>query len=215
MTEDNAASLTSEAAGKTTREIEQIVARIEPKSVPVDVVRTVTEALPSREVTTEVLTETLLRKHITVDSEYEQLLRAARDALSHAKPDVSELDVLKEGLRRIIKEAERRKGIVDKPRADRAAQGCEIPQSVKRAVWKRDGGRCQWRAADDQICGSSYQLEFHHKQDCARGDSGSAENVILLCRAHHRWATEMVWGRAAMGPFKASAPEERQARLDL
>ena len=38
----------------------------------------------------------------------------------------------------------------------------EISQSVKRIVWKRDEGKCQWRTADGEICGmpaSLYSLE--------------------------------------------------------
>jgi hypothetical protein len=119
MTNDNASSLVSEAAGKTAREVEQMVARLDPKPVPADVVRPITGALPSTPVQTEVLTESLSRKHMTVDAEFDALLAAARDALSHAMPGASELEILKDGLRRIIRDAQRRKGIVDKPRKDR------------------------------------------------------------------------------------------------
>jgi hypothetical protein len=34
-----------------------------------------------------------LRKHLTVDVEYEQLLAQARDALSHAMPGASEVEI--------------------------------------------------------------------------------------------------------------------------
>src|SRR5262245_3447002 len=105
MTDDNQATLVSSAAGKSTREVEHLVASIVPKRVPADCVTESTDSLSSREVTTEVLTETLLRKHMTVDSDYESLLKAARDALSHSHPGASELEILKQGLRLIIKSA--------------------------------------------------------------------------------------------------------------
>src|SRR5689334_3192188 len=49
----------------------------------------------------QILTETLLRKHLTVNAEFETLLAQARDALSHAMPGASEVEILTEGLRRI------------------------------------------------------------------------------------------------------------------
>src|SRR5262249_39412382 len=163
----------------------RIVAKVKPKPIPKDVTRSLVsiqvtpEAAPAlvpspvpaaqQPVRTEVLTEALARKSITVDREYEDLLKAARAALSHKMPGGAELDVIKEGLRRIVRDAEKRKGIVEKPRADKPATDGDIPQSVKRIVWKRDRGCCQWRTADGGICGSTHQVEFHHKQDRSKG----------------------------------------------
>jgi hypothetical protein len=202
MTEENADSLLAEAAGKSKREVQQIVARLDPKPVPeTDVLRAVTAELSPAKVQTEVLTETLLRKHITVDREFEELLKAARDALSHANPGASELDLLKEGLRRIIRDAQKRKGIVDKPRRDREATNGDIPRSARRIVWKRDGGMCQWRTSDGNICGSTSRVQFHHKQDRAKGGLGSPDNAILLCQTHNLLAAEIAWGEEWMGQF--------------
>src|SRR5262249_46376451 len=128
-TEENSQALVAQAAGKSKREVEQIVARIDPKPVPADGVRPVTTPIAPGQVKTEVLTDTLFRKYMTVDQQYEDLLKAARDALSHAKPGASELDILKEGLHRIVRDAEKRKGIVDRPRKDREATDGNIPQS--------------------------------------------------------------------------------------
>src|SRR5262245_15297247 len=158
MTEQNNQELLAEARGKTKREVEQIVARVEPKHVPVrdvTVPAIVNAPAASQPVRTVTLTESLARKSITVDREYEDLLKAARAALSHKMPGAAELDVIKEGLRRIVRDAEKRKGIVEKPRADKPATDGDIPQSVKRIVWKRDRGCCQWRTADGGICGST------------------------------------------------------------
>jgi hypothetical protein len=218
-TEENCQALVAEAAGKSKREVEQIVARIDPKPVPADVVRAVTPSIAPGQVKTEVLTDTLFRKYMTVDQQYEDLLKAARDALSHAKPSASELDILKEGLRRIVRDAEKRKGIVDKPRKDREATGGDIPQSVRRIVWKRDQHKCQWRTADGQICGSTNKVVFHHKQDRAKGGLGSPENIIFLCAVHNLYAAEIAWGDDHMDRFRKqppkSASEELQSQLEF
>ena len=205
MTDENANTLVAEAAGKSKREVEQIVARLDPKPIPADVVRAIApEPSPGKvddllnNARTEPLTEKLFRRYMTVDIEFEDLLKAACDGLSHAKPGASELDVLKEGLRLVVRESEKRRGIVDRPREDREAIDGDIPQSVKRAVWKRDCGCCQWRAADGGICGSTQQVEFHHRQDRAKGGLGSVANVMLLCRVHNQYAAEISYGEEYM-----------------
>jgi 5-methylcytosine-specific restriction endonuclease McrA len=49
-----------------------------------------------------------------------------------------------------------------------------IPQSVKAAVWQRDGGRCA-------ECGSTVHLEFDHIIPVARGGADTERNLQLLC----------------------------------
>src|SRR5499427_8685222 len=79
LTHENREALVAEAAGKPTREVEKIVARIDPKPVPGDVTRPAPALVstPAQE-HTQVLTESLLRKHLTVDEEYQHLLAQAR-----------------------------------------------------------------------------------------------------------------------------------------
>jgi hypothetical protein len=75
--------------------------------------------------------------------------------------------------------------LVDDPEADLrdAPQDLEhnrvIPSDVKRAVWKRDRGRCV-------TCGSADNLHFDHVLPFSRGGSSLlAENVQLLCARHN------------------------------
>ena len=57
--------------------------------------------------------------------------------------------------------------------------GRMIPTSVKREVWKRDGGKCAQ-------CGSVKNLHFDHIIPWSRGGSSTrVENVQLLCAAHN------------------------------
>src|SRR5262245_44639793 len=160
ITDENRAALVAEAAGKPTRQVEQMVARLAPKPVPRDVVRRTDEPV-STQSQTQVLTETLLRKHLTVDAEFEALLAQARAALSHAMPGASEVDIIKEGLSRIVRDAARRKGLTRKPRTRpprEPAESCNIPRAVMREVWQRDHGCCQWPTTDGGICGSTHRV---------------------------------------------------------
>lgn len=62
--------------------------------------------------------------------------------------------------------------------ADRApAQRREaIPREMKRAVYDRDGGKCQ-------ECGSSFDLQYDHVIPVALGGATSLDNLQLLCSA--------------------------------
>jgi len=203
LTKENAAAVVAEAAGKSKREVERMIARLDRKGSA--------EPSPGK-VRTEVLGENVFAKYMTVDTEFEELLGAARDALSHSKPGASEVDILKEGLRRIIKDAAKRKGVVDKPRKDRQTTDGNIPRSVRREVWKRDEGKCQWRTADGKICGATYQIEFHHRQDQSKGGLGSSENIMLLCKVHNDFAARLSYGEDAMKAIRQAG--RSRARKD-
>jgi hypothetical protein len=104
-------------------------------------------------------------------------------------------------------------GSIDGEAPERAHQ--DIPPSVARLVWRRDGGRCRVPG-----CRSSRNLEIHHLIHRADGGSHDAINLLLTCgschMAHHRGAltisgtadrveVERHAGRSSRGP---------QARLE-
>src|SRR5438034_10207423 len=146
--------------GKPTNEVKRIVRRLDPKPIPKDVV---TEAPRSSEVVsvpaaqqpvqTEILTESVMRVHMTVDQGYLDLLKEMRGELSHKMPGAADFEILKECMRIARKTLKKRKGIVDKPRADKVGKDGKISQSVRRIVQERDKGKCQWRSEDGGICG--------------------------------------------------------------
>jgi hypothetical protein len=61
---------------------------------------------------------------------------------------------------------------------ERAQQ--DVPPSVVRFVWRRDGGRCQTPG-----CRSSVGLELHHVVHRADGGSHDPSNLRLHCGACH------------------------------
>ncbi|MEO7736195.1 MAG: HNH endonuclease [Kofleriaceae bacterium] len=74
-------------------------------------------------------------------------------------------------------------GSIDGDLPERAYQ--DIPPSVARLVWRRDGGRCRVPG-----CRSSRGLELHHLVHREHGGSHDASNLVLCCSschlAHHR-----------------------------
>jgi 5-methylcytosine-specific restriction endonuclease McrA len=220
LTGQNCDEVLAEAMGKPKVEVLRIKARLAPKPLPNDAVKRnpaksspgggspvpaqVEAALPA--VRTEVLTESLTRRHMTTDREFEDLLTQARSALSHKLPGASELEILKAGLREIVRQHEKRKGIVQRPRkpAPRTepAKGDDaIPAQVKREVWLRDQGCCQWPTSEGTICGSRTRIEFHHRLDRGKGGRHTVSNLMLVCSVHNAYAADQVWGKAFMDRF--------------
>lgn len=63
-----------------------------------------------------------------------------------------------------------------------------IPTEIKRKVWKRDKGCCQYQdSVTGKRCYSKYKLEFDHIRGWGQGGSHSLENLWLLCREHNRF----------------------------
>jgi hypothetical protein len=69
-------------------------------------------------------------------------------------------------------------GSIDGDVPERAQQ--DVPPSVVRFVWRRDGGRCQTPG-----CRSSVGLELHHVVHRADGGSHDPSNLRLHCGACH------------------------------
>jgi hypothetical protein len=93
-------------------------------------------------------------------------------------------------------------GSIDGSGPERAYQ--DIPPSVARFVWRRDGGRCRVDG-----CRSARGLELHHIVHRADGGSHDAKNIILACfachRAHHRGALTIT-GTAEHLEIRRSGP---------
>ncbi|HJZ84548.1 MAG TPA: HNH endonuclease signature motif containing protein [Polyangia bacterium] len=211
VTEANCDDVLAEAMQRPKREVERIKARLAPKPVPRDVVRKAPAPFPGKvaqsPVQVEMLTGDLARRHLTTDREFEELLASARSALSHTMPGASELEILKQGLRCIIRDHEKRKGLTERPRPPRQptaspSPGAAIPRPVRRAVWQRDQARCQWPTEDGVICGSRVRVEFHHLIDRGKGGPSTEDNLILACAAHNQYAADQTWGRAWMEKFR-------------
>jgi hypothetical protein len=115
------------------------------------------------------LTAELRRLHVTVSRRFMEKLEAARAALSHSHAGAGDEAILEAGLDLVLAQHAKRKGLVAKPRKDAAPSNPDhVPAHVKRAVWKRAGGRCEWPLDSGGVCGSTLRLEFDHIRPRAR-----------------------------------------------
>jgi 5-methylcytosine-specific restriction endonuclease McrA len=150
----------------------------------------------------EPLTPDLRRLHMTVSKQFLDKLEAARAGQGHAQPCASAEKVLEAALDLLLEHQARRRGVVNKPqRAPRPAKPDHIPAAVKRAVWSRDGGRCQWAIDSGGICGSTLRLEIDHVVPRARGGPSTVDNCRLTCRTHNQLAARQVYGDDWMDRF--------------
>ncbi len=171
------------------------------------------------------LTADLSRLHVTVSKDLLRKLEAARDALSHARPGVNDAELLEAGLDLLLAQAAKRKGLVEKPqKTPRPSRRDHVPAHVRREVWKRDGGKCQWRLESGGICGATRHLELDHVHPKCLGGASTADNLRVTCRFHNGWAARLVLGDDLMDRYAADprgpgagarAPRARAARLRL
>ncbi len=167
----------------------------------------------------EPLTSEESRVHVTVSRRFVKKLEAARDALSHSHPGAGMEEILEVGLDLLLERDAKRKGLVKKPRATPrpTSNPDHIPAHVRRAVFERDGGRCQYRLASGEICGSTRSLEIDHITPRAQGGPSTIENCRVACRAHNDRAARRAFGDAWMDGFtrnpRAGSPAVGRRRV--
>jgi 5-methylcytosine-specific restriction endonuclease McrA len=72
---------------------------------------------------------------------------------------------------------------------------------VRREVWIRDGGRCQFPLENGELCGSTHRLQFDHLHPVALGGESTVTNLRLACAAHNLLAARRVFGDALMDRY--------------
>ncbi len=161
---------------------------------------------PARPMAVEPLTASQVRLHLTVPPEFLEKLEAARLALSHAMPGASAVDVITAGLDLLLQRDAKRKGLVESPRPAPPEKQAEpgaahVPAAVRREVWRRDQGCCQWPVSSGGVCGSRLRLQLDHRVMRVEGGRSTSPNVRLLCAAHNRLAARERLGDRLMDRY--------------
>jgi len=155
----------------------------------------------------EPLSADLARLHLTVSRRFLDKLERSRAALSHSHPGAPAQDILEAGLDLLLERHARRKGLVKRPRREPPPSEPEhVPAHVKRTVWERDAGRCQWPLDAGGVCGSTHQVELDHVVPRGRGGTPAIDNIRLLCRVHNDLAARLAYGGAWMDRFTRGRP---------
>jgi hypothetical protein len=151
---------------------------------------------------TDPLTAELCRLHLTVSKKFIAKLDRARSGQGHAQPGASAGEVIEAALDLLLAQQASRRGEVKKPRKNpRPTRSERVPAAVKRAVWERDQGKCQWPVEGGGVCGSTVRLEIEHIEPLARGGLSTVENCRLACRFHNDLRARQDFGDEWMDQF--------------
>jgi len=148
---------------------------------------------------------------VTVDDEFLADLDAVRAALSHQLPGAGLGELLRHCVRTTRSACERKRTGAGRPgpAVAKPPKGRHIPAAVRTEVWRRDEGACAFRAPDNRRCGSTHQLQWHHRVPFERRGPATVENITVRCRAHNLLAAEHDYGAGHI----AAAIAERQQTL--
>ncbi len=142
---------------------------------------------------------------------YDDLL-AVQALLGHAVAPGDIAEVFGRAIQLLRRDLERRRcAATARPRttAKRPASTNprHVPAEVKRAVWRRDGGRCTFVSDKGRRCEARHGLELDHVTPVARGGTATVEGLRLRCRAHNQYAADQVFGRGFMDGKRRRAAE--------
>jgi hypothetical protein len=166
------------------RECEQKLFKLAPQALPTERERIVSP------------TERELR--LVISEELHLKLTRLKDLLSHAMPEATTTDLLDRLATDALAKLERDRNILVHTAAvqtKKLPSGVRIalPAPLKRAVWTRAGGRCEF-AAQGRRCSSRHRLEIDHRMPLARGGSNEFSNLRLICREHQLAEAERTLG---------------------
>ncbi|MGB8930474.1 MAG: hypothetical protein WCC48_04385 [Anaeromyxobacteraceae bacterium] len=130
--------------------------------------------------------------------------------------------ILEAGLDLLLERAAKRRGLVKRPRAVAVSAAAvestnprHVPAAVRREVFLRDEGKCQWPLAEGGICGSTHRVELDHVVPVGRGGKATVAGIRVLCSLHNQLAAREVYGDELMDRFTSGAslqpvPDARQ-----
>jgi hypothetical protein len=145
------------------------------------------------------------RVQFTIGKGGHDTLRRLQELLRREVPDGDPGAIVERALTVLLAKVERDKlGAASKPRPIRPGTDSlirtpivlsrDIPNGVKRAASRRDGGQCAYVAPDGRRCTERTLVEFHHVWTRAKGGPATVGNISLRCRRHNQYEAELVFG---------------------
>jgi len=235
LSAENHVEVLDEAAGRSKRDAEAIVARVAPMPDVPSVLRKLPAPVyrgrgipapdsapppsadsygaamrPAARAIVLALAPERFRVQFTVGKDTHEKLRFAQDMLRREIPDGDPGTIFDRALTLLLEEVARKKmAATTAPGPDRitAPGSRHIPAAVKRAVWFRDRGQCAFVSPQGRRCKERSFLELHHIQPFALGGCATTGNIALRCRSHNAHEAESVFGARAADPDQVrSAP---------
>src|SRR3954467_10773336 len=225
LTAENHRQVLARAAGKSKREIEELVAALAPKPPVPDAMRKLPSGAPSetgqlslepgsarrmehpRAITP--LSEDPFQVKFTASRGLRDKLRQAQDLLRHRLPSGELAKIVESAVDLLIEKVKKERFAVGRkarpnPKAKTAGPSPRpIPASVRRHVYVRDEGRCTFVDESGNRCPETGMLEYDHIDGWARTHRHDPDRIRLRCHAHNQHAAEQMYGRAFMERARA------------
>jgi hypothetical protein len=224
LTAENHQELLAAAAGKSKREVEELLVRYfprpevpsfvrklpAPRALPAPSAATpqsaptplagappLVQPVPARRLVLRPLAPDRYEIRFTASAQTREKLRQAQDLLRHAIPSGDLAEVIDRALTVLLKELARKKfAATERPRASRgmAPGSRDIAAKVRRVAWTRDHGTCAFVSKSGRRCNERAFIEFDHIHPHGARGEGTTENIRLLCRAHNAYESELFYG---------------------
>src|SRR3954451_8876142 len=163
------------------------------------------------------LAEDIFEVRFTAPRELRDKLRQAQDLLRHRTPRGALAVVFDKALDALIVNLKKERFAVGrKPRnpaapAESTSWSRNIPDAIKRAVYERAQGCCEFVGDDGRRCTERGGLELDHVEGFARTHVHSVDGIRLLCLPHNRHAAEQMYGRTFMDRVRRERNEATES----
>jgi hypothetical protein len=181
---------------------------VSPQSVPADAYP---ELSPERRATgspirpparVEVLAPERYKVQFTASAAFLEKLERLQALLRSRIPDGNLALILEEAVTQELERLEaRRFGKTRRPRMEEVPEddgSRYLPAALRRAVDRRDEGRCSFVDERGRRCPERYRLEYHHRVPFGRGGGRTLDNICLMCHAHNQYLADLDYGKDTM-----------------
>lgn len=209
LTETNVDAIIADIIGKTTREVEHLVACLMPKGDVPTTVREVEVDSVTGEITNvraKPLSAKTFRLQLTMTKEAMDKLDRLVDLTRHRNPSGDYGVILEEAIDRELQRVEKQRlAQTDRPRKTTKPAKDRPSRATVREVWARDEEKCTYVDENGKRCCARAFLEIDHIDPASLDGSHDAANLRLLCRAHNQLVAEERFGKEYVERKKAEA----------
>ena len=195
----DAPEIIARAEGKSTREIEEILAPLSPEPEKRDRIRTIAVVAPCEDGQGAPAIKPRVEFSFHGSPALSEALERAKQLLSHKFPFGGMDDILSEIVKEYLERHDPQR-ILELGEVAPAKGSSSIPAGIRRVVWARAGGRCTFAGLDGIRCQSRRMLEIDHRLPRALGGADTAANLRLLCRPHNDAERRRILGEGELSP---------------
>jgi hypothetical protein len=195
LTEANHPEILTAARYKSKRQVGELVATLTPRPDAPPELHVLPEGAEQRDHIGALSTERY-RIQFTIGRETRDKLQEVQDLLRHSIRNGDLEEIFDRALTLLLKNAQRQRfadtcsGRLERPPAPSTRY---LRAGLRRAVWRRDQGRCAFVGANGR-CTETTLLQFHHKIPFAVGGPSTVDNIELRCAAHNHYEAELFFG---------------------